>query len=52
MNTDQKRAFKLNCAGRMLDLSAGPKIMGILNTTPDSFYDGGALQGQGHDSRS
>jgi dihydropteroate synthase len=48
MNTDQKGAFKLNCAGRMLDLSAEPKIMGILNTTPDSFYDGGTLLGQGH----
>ena len=30
------------------DLSAGPLIMGILNTTPDSFYDGGVLhQGSG-----
>ena len=37
--------FQLNCAGKVLDLSAGPKIMGILNTTPDSFYDGGILQG-------
>ena len=27
----------------MIDLSAGPLIMGILNTTPDSFYDGGVL---------
>ena len=36
--------FQLNCAGKVLDLSAGPKIMGILNTTPDSFYDGGVLQ--------
>ncbi|WP_299979457.1 dihydropteroate synthase [uncultured Pseudoteredinibacter sp.] len=30
----------LNCAGQMLDLQK-PKIMGILNTTPDSFSDGG-----------
>lgn len=30
----------LNCKGRVLDLSA-PQIMGILNVTPDSFYDGG-----------
>ena len=30
----------LNTGGRLLDLSA-PKIMGILNITPDSFYDGG-----------
>ena len=30
----------LNCAGTLLDLSE-PLIMGILNVTPDSFYDGG-----------
>jgi dihydropteroate synthase len=30
----------INCAGKLVDLST-PKIMGILNVTPDSFYDGG-----------
>ena len=30
----------LNCAGILLDLSE-PLVMGILNVTPDSFYDGG-----------
>jgi dihydropteroate synthase len=30
----------INCKGQLLDLSQ-PKIMGILNVTPDSFYDGG-----------
>lgn len=30
----------LNCQGEIVDLST-PKIMGILNVTPDSFYDGG-----------
>lgn len=30
----------LNCKGTLLDLSR-PRIMGILNTTPDSFFDGG-----------
>ncbi|OIQ22431.1 MAG: dihydropteroate synthase [Flavobacterium sp. MedPE-SWcel] len=30
----------INCKGRLIDLSQ-PKIMGILNCTPDSFYDGG-----------
>ena len=30
----------LNCNGEILDLSL-PRIMGILNITPDSFYDGG-----------
>ncbi len=29
----------LNVRGRLIDLSE-PKIMGILNVTPDSFYDG------------
>jgi dihydropteroate synthase len=30
----------LDCAGTQLDLTR-PKVMGILNVTPDSFYDGG-----------
>lgn len=30
----------INCKGTLIDLSA-PKVMGILNVTPDSFYDGG-----------
>lgn len=30
----------INCGGKLLDLSE-PKVMGILNLTPDSFYDGG-----------
>jgi len=30
----------INCRGRLLDLST-PAVMGILNITPDSFYDGG-----------
>ncbi len=29
--------FKLDCAGKVLDL-AKPRVMGILNVTPDSFY--------------
>ena len=32
----------LNCKGKLLDLST-PVVMGILNLTPDSFYDGGEL---------
>lgn len=32
----------LQCRGRLLDLST-PVVMGILNMTPDSFYDGGRL---------
>ena len=34
----------LNCKGKLLDLST-PVIMGILNITPDSFYDGGQITG-------
>jgi len=30
----------INCKGKLIDLSI-PKVMGILNITPDSFYDGG-----------
>lgn len=32
----------INCKGKLIDLSQ-PKVMGILNLTPDSFYDGGKL---------
>ena len=28
----------LNCGGKLLDLST-PRVMGIINTTPDSFYE-------------
>lgn len=30
----------INCKGNLIDLST-PKVMGILNITPNSFYDGG-----------
>ncbi|EHQ43524.1 dihydropteroate synthase [Myroides odoratus] len=30
----------INCKGELIDLST-PRIMGILNVTPNSFYDGG-----------
>jgi dihydropteroate synthase len=33
----------INCKGTLIDLST-PKVMGILNITPDSFYDGGKLK--------
>ena len=32
--------MKLNCNGKTLDLGS-PRVMGILNVTPDSFSDGG-----------
>jgi len=31
----------INCKGTLIDLSE-PKVMGILNFTPDSFFDGGS----------
>lgn len=34
--------MNLNVRGKLLDLSK-PVVMGILNITPDSFYDGGSL---------
>jgi dihydropteroate synthase len=33
----------INCAGTLIDLSI-PHVMGIVNCTPDSFYDGGKLK--------
>lgn len=30
----------INCKGQLIDLSV-PKVMGILNVTPNSFFDGG-----------
>ena len=39
-NTIFSRKLTINCKGEIIDLSK-PKIMGILNLTPDSFYDGG-----------
>ncbi|QSS97249.1 dihydropteroate synthase [Psychroflexus sp. ALD_RP9] len=35
----------INCKGELIDLSK-PKVMGILNLTPDSFYDGGKFKNE------
>ncbi len=35
-----KSSQYINCNGKLLDISS-PKVMGILNITPDSFFDGG-----------
>ncbi|MCX8533926.1 dihydropteroate synthase [Chryseobacterium luquanense] len=37
--------YSLNCNGKLVDLSS-PKIMGILNLTPDSFSDGGQFNNE------
>lgn len=39
-NTLSQRKFSLNINGELYRIDE-PKIMGILNLTPDSFYDGG-----------
>ncbi|WP_411273131.1 dihydropteroate synthase [Daejeonella sp.] len=46
-NTVFQQKLSLNLRGILMDLSK-PRIMGILNLTPDSFYDGG----RNNDSRS
>lgn len=33
--------YALDCGVKTLELSKRPHIMGVLNVTPDSFYDGG-----------
>ncbi len=40
INSLRPSHFTLNCRGTCLDLSR-PVVMGILNITPDSFFDGG-----------
>lgn len=35
----------INCKGNLIDISS-PKVMGILNVTPDSFYDGGKYKNE------
>ncbi len=41
LNAEAQTMFSINCSGKLLMLDA-PKIMGILNLTPDSFSDGGS----------
>lgn len=38
-------SFSLNCRGNLVELKI-PKIMGILNITPDSFSDGGKFNSE------
>jgi dihydropteroate synthase len=35
----------INCKGQLIDLST-PRVMGILNVTPNSFYDGGKYKNE------
>ena len=47
--TNEKKEMKglpnytINANGRLIDLS-NPQVMGILNATPDSFYEGSRKQ--------
>ena len=36
--------YTLNCKGRLLVIDK-PLVMGIINTTPDSFYEGSRFMG-------
>src|SRR6056297_154698 len=36
----------INCKGELIDLKK-PKVLGILNLTPDSFFDGGKYKDEG-----
>lgn len=40
---DAKKGYTINVRGRLVDLSR-PLVMGILNVTPDSFYQGSRKQ--------
>ena len=44
-NSRNDNSFSINCNGRLVDLSK-PKLMGILNLTPDSFSDGGKFNNE------
>jgi len=44
-NTFFSKKTTINCGGELIDLSR-PQIMGILNITPDSFYDGGKYKNE------
>lgn len=43
-DTSFRKKATLNAGGRLIDLSR-PKVMGIINLTPDSFYAGSRRQG-------
>lgn len=40
MSSHEPFSTMINCNGRLVSLDT-PRVMGILNVTPDSFYDGG-----------
>lgn len=44
MSLSFRKPYTIRAKGQIIDLST-PKIMGILNVTPDSFFDGGRHNG-------
>jgi len=40
-----KRKSTINVGGNLIDLTI-PAIMGVINVTPDSFYDGGSIESE------
>jgi len=42
----EKKSFDLRCGKHILKLSNRTHVMGILNVTPDSFFDGGRYPGE------
>lgn len=43
--TEYRKRMTINCKGQLIDLTI-PKIMGILNVTPNSFFDGGKYKNE------
>lgn len=43
INTIKRMDYTLNIRGRLMELAC-PRVMGILNVTPDSFYEGSRKQ--------
>ncbi len=44
-NNFSSKIKSINCGGELISLQSA-KVMGIINLTPDSFYDGAALQSE------
>ncbi len=45
VNNYLNKPTTINCNGHLIDISE-PRVMGILNVTPDSFFDGGKCNNQ------
>src|SRR6476620_1820676 len=43
-NNNKRDMFALNCNGRLLVIDK-PLVMGVINATPDSFYEGSRFSG-------